>query len=380
MWRSWLIEQIRTIDLNGYAILLLMVILYADRFRGEGDASQTRIFKLLAWSTIGVLFLEILTWIADGHTDPGLRWLVYGSNYLYLLFSPLPAIAWINYFDYVIYGSATRLRKKWYYLQPYVLIVIMVLITPLTNFLFYVDDANVYHRQPGLYAYTAVSVTLIFLILIIALRNRNQLKKLVFGTMLFFSIIPIVGFALQVILFGVTAFWPSITLAILVSYVFLEIRRDTRDFLTGLLNRQQIEEAVSYRISSYKKNGGFALLMVDLDRFKQINDEHGHYEGDQALITVANLFIRSFKKRDRISRFGGDEFLILVDCDDEEAIQGLVKRVHEGIRLENEKSQAPYTISLSVGYTIFDPKRFSDLKSLYTHVDRQMYKMKEEAK
>ncbi|HRI18525.1 MAG TPA: GGDEF domain-containing protein, partial [Burkholderiaceae bacterium] len=103
-------------------------------------------------------------------------------------------------------------------------------------------------------------------------------------------------------------------LALVAGRLVTSLRRLSRhDGLTGLLNRRAIEEALdAQRQRSQRIGEAFALMMLDLDHFKAINDRHGHAVGDQALKQVAALLRGSLREVDRLGRYGGEEFLILL--------------------------------------------------------------------
>jgi len=113
------------------------------------------------------------------------------------------------------------------------------------------------------------------------------------------------------------------------------------------------------------------VVYVDLDNFKHVNDEYGHSEGDAVLEQVAEIMRKHFRKTDVISRWGGDEFLIIVtniDC------MRLRKRL-EAIKTEIEIKFAKYKLSMSYGISQ-SPKDGKDLEELLRKADRRMYKRK----
>ena len=94
-----------------------------------------------------------------------------------------------------------------------------------------------------------------------------------------------------------------------------ELRRQAiRDPLTGLYNRRHFDETLKSRIAEYDRSGRrFALLMIDIDHFKRINDEHGHDIGDEVLRETAALLARTVRSDETAFRLGGEEFVMLVD-------------------------------------------------------------------
>jgi diguanylate cyclase (GGDEF)-like protein/PAS domain S-box-containing protein len=154
------------------------------------------------------------------------------------------------------------------------------------------------------------------------------------------------------------------------------------DDLTGLYNRrgfltlagQEIKAANRRRERTY-------LIFVDLDDMKGINDTFGHLEGDQALIYTAGILKGSFREPDILARIGGDEFVILAR---EGAFKAgpslLMNRVLNNLNQHNEKKQAAYQLSLSMGTVAYDPDHPIPLEALLAQADSLMYQEKQRKK
>ncbi len=116
---------------------------------------------------------------------------------------------------------------------------------------------------------------------------------------------------------------PIITLARIKTHVTLKLQYDRlsqiaeRDQLTGLFNRHYLNEIAEQKISfSHRHVIPLSILMIDIDHFKKINDEYGHLVGDEVIHKVANVFSNNARAEDVACRFGGEEFVLLMDhCD-----------------------------------------------------------------
>lgn len=149
------------------------------------------------------------------------------------------------------------------------------------------------------------------------------------------------------------------------------------DELTGLYNRRGFLLFGSERMKmaiGLKKN--LLLFFADLDNLKQINDQFGHQEGDQALLKTAEAFRNTFRNSDITARFGGDEFTALVIEDLGHTAETISKRLQENMaRLAAGNPQ--YLLSLSVGMTRYSPETRSSLKKLLAAADQALYKQKQ---
>jgi two-component system, cell cycle response regulator len=149
------------------------------------------------------------------------------------------------------------------------------------------------------------------------------------------------------------------------------------DELTGLYNRRGFLLLGSERMKlahSLKKN--VLLFFADLDNLKQINDQYGHQEGDQALLKAAEVFRNTFRNSDIIGRFGGDEFTALVIEDFGHTSDTISRRLQDNMA-ELSANNTQYPLSLSVGMTRYAAEFRSSLKKLLAQADQALYKQKQ---
>jgi len=149
------------------------------------------------------------------------------------------------------------------------------------------------------------------------------------------------------------------------------------DELTGLYNRRGFLLLGSERMKlahSMKKN--VLLFFADLDNLKQINDQYGHQEGDQALLKTAEAFKSTFRNSDITGRFGGDEFTALVIEDFGHTSDTISKRLQDNMA-ELSANNTQYPLSLSVGMTRYAAEFRSSLKKLLAQADQALYKQKQ---
>jgi diguanylate cyclase (GGDEF)-like protein len=153
----------------------------------------------------------------------------------------------------------------------------------------------------------------------------------------------------------------------------------SQDHLTGLSNRRMFMELASSHLSRNKRSRQYsALLFIDLDRFKLINDTLGHHIGDLLLQTVASRLRALLRESDIVSRFGGDEFvLMLTGLEKEEDIVGLAQKVVESIAMPCH-NLAGHNLQVlpSIGIAMF-PRDGQDLDTLIHNADLAMYQSKQ---
>jgi two-component system cell cycle response regulator len=151
----------------------------------------------------------------------------------------------------------------------------------------------------------------------------------------------------------------------------------TRDALTGVWNRRGILEILEKELDRAEHNGrSTGILMLDLDHFKNVNDAHGHLTGDLVLQDTARRLCRKLRAYDRLGRYGGEEFLIVVPATNEKELGELAER----IRASTESEPVPtelidIRITLSIGAAIAKPGQWSKAK-LIAVADEALYEAK----
>jgi len=149
------------------------------------------------------------------------------------------------------------------------------------------------------------------------------------------------------------------------------------DPLTGIYNRRGfLTIAKEYLQLADRKKMDMFLLFVDIDDLKIINDTHGHYYGDKALVSLVEVLINTFRKSDIKARIGGDEFVIFPIDTTKAGVDGAVTRFKDNIDAFNAKSSLPSPLSVSMGSAHYDPKNPCSVDELVDRADILMYKDK----
>ena len=149
------------------------------------------------------------------------------------------------------------------------------------------------------------------------------------------------------------------------------------DHLTGLINRVQLENMMDYTIKNAQRNQkSFALLFIDLDHFKEVNDTYGHDVGDVVLKEVASRIQKSLRKEDIVARIGGDEFnVVLADLSNDSDAIDVGNNLNDAIKKPIVVDNNSFYLSLSIGVAIY-PKHGLDSVTLAKNADQAMYEVK----
>ncbi|HWM63155.1 MAG TPA: diguanylate cyclase, partial [Solirubrobacterales bacterium] len=181
-----------------------------------------------------------------------------------------------------------------------------------------------------------------------------------------------VGISLAALLGALVLFWSR-------NERMEELRRQaSQDSLTGLKNRRRFEEDLRIELARSRREGAEgALLMLDLDNFKQVNDSLGHPIGDRLIEEMAGVLRGRMRETDVLARLGGDEFaIVLPRCDVAEA-QGVAEAILEAIREHVPQTDGVPPITASVGIAMFGRSHDADFESVQSRADTAMYEAKD---
>jgi len=155
--------------------------------------------------------------------------------------------------------------------------------------------------------------------------------------------------------------------------------RATHDELTGLVNRRVIIEAIAREHSRNIRHGGtFAVIVLDLDHFKSVNDTHGHLAGDAVLKEVARRMAVGLRPYDTVGRYGGEEFVIVAPSCDREGASRLVERILTMIRSKPvDAADCSVAVTASCGISISHPGKSLDARALMRLADEALYRAKD---
>lgn len=149
------------------------------------------------------------------------------------------------------------------------------------------------------------------------------------------------------------------------------------DALTHLPNRALFADRLNHELSRAKRHGGrFAIIFLDLDHFKSVNDKYGHSAGDQLLRQVADRLKSAVRKADTVARIGGDEFVLLMaELSEKESVLGLAEKIQEALREPFLIDGQALRISCSIGVAVY-PQDGNDANALTKNADESMYRAK----
>ena len=364
---------------NGTGILLMFLILqYGNNIFRVGLLAD-KLYYGMVWLTVALCMVETATFLIDGKLFAGSRIMAFVLNELLYTMNILFGFLWILFADAKVYSENKLLKKRFIPMILPLLVMLVLLIANIFNgWIFEISEENVYSRNFLFVFDYAVTYSYLLAGAGILYKNRSSTKRYTYLPVLLFILPVAIGSLLQFLFYGIATLWLSAAIGLTSLYISLQTENAYLDRLTGVYNRHYFETYVSalYKAAARdSKKQKIAALMIDIDRFKSINDRYGHVVGDEALIRSARILRASAGKNALVVRYGGDEFLIILRDKSETEVALLVGEIQKNCAAANRISDKDYTLSFSIGYTIADPA-VVDNEEFLIRADAAMYAAK----
>ena len=362
--------------------LLCLVMLYAIAHQSLANVNQQMnrvLFRTLVYGVMNQLALDVLWLLVEGHRFPGAITANRVINALYLAGGVILGCIWYLYVLETLGYTITR-RLQTVVMLPGLFFLVLNVVSIWTGWVFTVSPENVYAHGPLFWlqtigAYGMLAIPLVHLVVRLIRRVTPPPRNVVLN-LLSFYFIPIIGAIVSLFYTGMPGSWTCAAISLVLLYINDQDREIIRDGLTGLNNRKTLDGV----FPEYVKTGEpLYLFMMDLDRFKQINDTYGHPVGDQALVAAASLLSASMVGRKGILvRYGGDEFLIMGFFEDDAGADGFKQAILQRFDDYRREHKPPYWFAMSIGYSRHRPGQ--TLEALIDQADHALYQEKQRTK
>ncbi len=266
---------------------------------------------------------------------------------------------------------------------PFLTAIVILIIGVFGDYLFIIDESG-YLKYGDLYA-VLLSVPFGYLLISSvkafyrAFTSNRYYDQGIYIAMGVFPITPLVCGVLQAFFLTTPIMCYGATAAVLLLYITAMENRVSTDSLTKINNRNELQRYLSLKMRSRTQKANFYLMILDVDHFKDINDKYGHIEGDRALVTLAEalkISCSDAKNKAFLSRYGGDEFIVVLEAENEQQIQKTVDEIRETITKLNEESGAAFKLEACIGYAKYDYDNPVSIPQLIAQADEKLYEMK----
>ena len=364
---------LRTLDSSILSFIILLCVYINAYNRSEKLYLHYRLFMLLVLTNMAMIVIDILGWAFNGLPGPHNFLLNQYSNLALYIFEPVAPMLWILYTNYQVYKNPAKVKTAAHTL--FFLWLMNAAFSTLSlsyGWFFSVDSQNIYHRGPYFLLHTAFCYCLVIYAFIFVLANRNVLEKRYFYSLLLFFVPVSIGTSIQVIHYGVSYNWSGMMLSLLIVYFNIQSRSLNTDYLTGAYNRRQLDEYIKAKIRSSSKEVSFSAILIDLNDFKNINDRFGHDTGDAALKAAARIISGSLRQDDFFARYGGDEFMVIIDNHSRDLLELTVQQIKLNVAQYNQENTNPY----AMGYATYEYASKMTADDFFQQIDQLMYEAK----
>lgn len=372
-------ELIWQLDINIVAMIMLFLVYISSFKRLDLSNKINNLFLNTSVFILIALFIEISKCLIDKQPYSWLIPIAKVLNLILFVLGPFITYLWITFVRSWISTKKTKnILPNILFLIPIFINLVLSVISLFNGIIFDVSDVNVYVRGPLYIIPSSISYIYLIISIVIILLHRKKIDKEDFIALLIFGGFPAMGGLAQVLVYGLKLIWSCSAFSLIILYIHIQKRLIQIDTLTGAWTRSTFEHYLEQRVKG-SDSESFGIIFMDLDGFKGINDAFGHIEGDSALKKVVELVKKSIKKTDIIARFGGDEFVILVNVEGMTELQDMIKSMNKNFSNYNRISSKPYNLDYSVGFEIYKPGSRKIGKFL-NHVDHLMYVCKDNKK
>jgi diguanylate cyclase (GGDEF)-like protein len=319
----------------------------------EAKAMRRALLSYCSFLLFGLLWL----FMENGYL-PFVRAIFWVTNMLSLYSLILCAYFWFLFTTSKM-NSRIFTKRKWLKLTQLPLWVAAALCasSPLTGWVFTITAEGIYRRGPLFLVWCILVYLYAFLVLVQVVisgsREKHRKKKHQCWLIGVFTTFPVVAGILQIYLSGTPILAPAILATGFLVFNSVQSMQVFSDSLTGLNNRRRAYHFLEERIATASVDSPLVIYMLDINSFKQINDQYGHIEGDKAMKVVASALMRFCQKKHVFAaRYGGDEFLIVSTGKQKENPQKFIESFHTLLKQQCKEKKITYPISVCIGYAV----------------------------
>ncbi|MCR5764225.1 MAG: GGDEF domain-containing protein [Treponema sp.] len=373
-------DYVWIIEIDSFCCVVLGIILYSLFRNYDRQTKQRYYMKALLMGVIS--FICEINWaLIEGKILYEPRLINYLTNAVYYVSSILMGYNWLCYVETVLESNVFKkpLFKAIIHI-PVVIVIAGVIISYFNGLFFYIDSNNIYHRGNLVMLHTSLchfyTIATSVHAFVMAIKTKVYVKSVEYRILSMFLLFPLTIGIIQIVMPNIPTVSAGITLAFLFVYIDLQNLLISVDTLTGINNRNQLMRYLGARIRNESENGSLYVFMLDVNKFKKINDTYGHVEGDAALIRCANALklanrhIKSF-----IGRYGGDEFIVISDIENKEEADSYCQKMTDELAKICEEEKVPYDLSFSIGYAQYN-KSLKTIQAFIAEADKKLYEVK----
>ncbi|MCR4717118.1 MAG: GGDEF domain-containing protein [Lachnospiraceae bacterium] len=342
-------------------------------------AASRRFFMILAIGIASALLVDSVCAAVDGSSFKGASLINGVANAFYFSICSIVACIWSKYAILHINIKFTR-KIDAIMVLPAVIVSFISFYSLNSGWIFSIDDSNHYVRGPLFFIHIVVSfgyllATFVYIV-ILKITKKYTCSVHAINFILLFYVLPIVGAIFSTAFAGMPGLWPATAMSLTMVYIDMQDEAILTDGLTGLNNRKVLRNSFQYYVKNVSPDNLLVIYMIDLNKFKQINDTYGHLVGDEALVNAANILKQFVSDTNLLLvRYGGDEFLMIGLLNNEKQAEIYKDKLLTSFDNWNrDNTDKIYRLNTSVGYQIYHEG--DTLEGMIEKADNYLYEQK----
>lgn len=376
-------DKITYLQINIIPIIALILMrVNAERTLSYSWRNHALRFMMVLMAVL--MTVNMASWMLNGRPGRGVAYGLWIFNMAYFILVEFIAYLWYLYtYDILHKENGQRGRKVLIPSIPQILFLVLLITNPWHRLFFYVDEKNCYVRGQLFLLHELLAFGYVAAASVQALyycsREETRERRREARWLAYFVILPVIGGAIQLRFYGVEVFLPFTTASLLMVYLNVQQEQVTRDSLTGLNNRRRMDQYLEELALTYQGYESYYCLLMDVDRFKKINDTYGHVAGDAILRQVAEQLKKTFgDSKAFLARYGGDEFVVILRDQTKTEVEEAIRELKKGIAQFCHVEGLEWEVSVSVGYAGCREATVKTPADLVRLADTRMYEQKKQ--
>ncbi len=360
--------------INIFSIVLLISLIISARHKTQ--FLDGKLFFILLLIALVECFVSISTLWLNGKMFKGAYTLSIIMNTIEFSINIFLPYIWLLYVDYKIFGRL-YLNKKYpvIFASGIFLTFISIIINAFYPIYFYISPENIYIRKQLIIIPFIVNYVYLLFTLLITFAYRKKYEKYLFFPIAIFLFPIFIASIIQFFVNGLSVIWASVAIALNYLYITIQSEESFIDDLTGLYSRRYFHLDIERFMTGMREDTFIGGVMIDVDKFKNINDTYSHITGDAVLKSIAKILRNSVDYKAKVYRYAGDEFIILKRLKNKEDMNDIINSIEKNLNKFNQSKKYEFNISISMGSYVLKEKNITPDKFIYI-IDSNMYKNK----
>ena len=363
--------------------ILLLIYIYFKSSRNIERRNSWQFFQGAIHFSMLFVIIDLIWALMEAHILPTSSIVSYLINSIYFIVATSATACWFFFTEAEMGTGMTELRPFMMLSSvPMVLLILLLFVNYQNAILFSFDKQGNFVRGP--LNIIAFLIPCLYLILSVtqamykALKKENYVHRKHYLTLSLFALMPTGCCMLQLFIPHTPLPCIGIVSGMLLVHINFQEMLVSADPLTKLNNRYQMIRYLSYKLDHINDQKTLYLMIIDLDKFKKINDTYGHVEGDRALVSMADVLRKTASVFGCfVSRYGGDEFIVIHEAESSDIIEDICSFIHEKLEETNLRRKTAYTLRASIGYAAYD-NGIRYVPDFIALADKSLYTVKRE--